>query len=37
MKFVYTPDKDDDIAKYEETMLEKYLNILDNYRAIFKQ
>lgn len=37
MKFVYTPDKDDDIVRYEKKMLEKYLKILDRYRAIFEQ
>ena len=37
MKFVYTSDKDDEIVKHEKIMLEKYSNILDSYRAIFKE
>lgn len=37
MEFVYTPDKDDEIVKYEKIMLEKYLKILDSYRTIFEQ
>ena len=36
MKFVYTSDKDDEIVKHEKIMLEKCSNILDSYRAIFK-
>lgn len=28
MKFVYTPDKDNEIVRHEKTMLEKYLNII---------
>ena len=37
MKFVYTSDKDDEIVKHEKIMLEKCSNILDSYRAIFKE
>ncbi len=37
MEFVYTPDKDNEIIKHEEVMLEKYSNILDSYRRIFEQ
>lgn len=37
MKFVYTSDKDDEIVRYEKIMLEKYLKILDGYRAVFGQ
>lgn len=37
MKFIYTSDKDDEIVKHEKIMLEKYLDILDSYRAIFEQ
>lgn len=37
MEFVYTPDKDDEIIKHEEIMLEKYSNILDSYQGIFEQ
>lgn len=37
MKFIYTSDKDDEIVKHEKIMLEKYSNILDSYRAIFKE
>lgn len=37
MKFVYTPDKDPEIIKHEEIMLEKYLDVLNNYRKIFAQ
>lgn len=37
MKFVYTPDRDDEIVRHEELMLEEYLNILDSFRKIFEQ
>ena len=37
MKFLYTPDKDDEIVRFEKIMLEKYLKILDNYRAMLEQ
>ena len=37
IKFVYTSDKDDEIVKHEKIMLEKCSNILDSYRAIFKE
>ena len=37
MKFVYTPDKDDEIVRFETIMLKKYLKILDSYREIFGQ
>lgn len=37
MKFVYSPDKDDKIVRHEKIMLEKYLKVIDGYRAIFEQ
>ncbi len=37
MKFVYTPDKDNEIVRHEKTMLEKYLNIIKKFNPIFEQ
>lgn len=37
MKFLYTPDKDDEIVRFEKIMLEKYLKILGSYRTMLAQ
>lgn len=37
MRFIYEPDKNEQIIEYEKTMLEKYSNILDRYRIMFEQ